>query len=169
MVMPQTVHKITGTLIWYYYICKREVWLMSHSITPDQENQYIEIGRLIDEESYSRDKRIHFSEIAIDLIKNKDGNVCVGEIKKSSKAEKSAKMQLAFYLMELRDYGIEARGELLFPKEKKKEEVILTEDLKKELIQAIKEIDEIISFSVPPPPEKCRFCYKCAYSEFCWA
>lgn len=27
--------EVTGTLIWYYYICKREVWLMFHQIAPD--------------------------------------------------------------------------------------------------------------------------------------
>jgi len=29
---------ITGTLIWYYYICERECWLMAHQINPHQEN-----------------------------------------------------------------------------------------------------------------------------------
>ncbi|MEQ8172342.1 MAG: CRISPR-associated protein Cas4 [Candidatus Eremiobacterota bacterium] len=169
MVNPKTKHKITGTLIWYYYICRREVWLMSHSIEPDQENPHIEIGRLIDEESYTRDKRIHFAEIAIDLVKTKDGSVCVGEIKKSSRAEKSAFMQLAFYLMELEEYGIKAKGELLFPKEKKKVDVLLTEDLRNELTQAIFEIDRIIEQLIPPPVKKCKYCTNCAYNEFCWA
>jgi CRISPR/Cas system-associated exonuclease Cas4 (RecB family) len=35
---------ITGTLLWYYAICKREVWLMAHSIAPDEENQALEMG-----------------------------------------------------------------------------------------------------------------------------
>ncbi|HPZ06876.1 MAG TPA: CRISPR-associated protein Cas4 [Candidatus Eremiobacteraeota bacterium] len=169
MVSNKTKHKITGTLIWYYYICQREVWLMSHSIEPDQENPYIELGRLIEEESYSRDKRIHFSEIAIDLVKTKDGNICVGEIKKSSRAEKSASMQLAFYLLELEEYGITAKGELLFPKEKKKVDIVLTEDLRNELTQAIFEIDSIIGQLKPPPVKKCKYCTNCAYNEFCWA
>jgi len=37
---------VTGTLIWYYYICHREVWLMARRIEPSQENPFIEIGRL---------------------------------------------------------------------------------------------------------------------------
>ncbi|MGC8937341.1 MAG: Dna2/Cas4 domain-containing protein, partial [Candidatus Methanomethylicaceae archaeon] len=28
---------ITGTLVWYFFICKREVWLMGHEITPDED------------------------------------------------------------------------------------------------------------------------------------
>ncbi|SHK18580.1 protein of unknown function DUF83 [Caminicella sporogenes DSM 14501] len=49
--------KVNGTLIWYYYICKREVWLMAHNLTPDQDNQYIDLGRFIHENSYMREKK----------------------------------------------------------------------------------------------------------------
>ncbi|MCD6318594.1 Dna2/Cas4 domain-containing protein, partial [Candidatus Aerophobetes bacterium] len=28
------MRRITGTLIWYYYICRREVWLMAHELHP---------------------------------------------------------------------------------------------------------------------------------------
>jgi len=42
-------------------------------------------------------------------------------------------MQLCYYLYVLRDYGIEAEGELLFPKEKKREKVVLTDEIIKEL------------------------------------
>ncbi|NWF99168.1 MAG: Dna2/Cas4 domain-containing protein, partial [Nitrospirae bacterium] len=29
---------LPATLIWYYYICHREVWLMSRQLTPWQDN-----------------------------------------------------------------------------------------------------------------------------------
>jgi len=32
------MQEITGTLIWYYYICPREVWLMAHELNPNQED-----------------------------------------------------------------------------------------------------------------------------------
>ena len=35
--------KITGTLIWYYFVCKREVWFMAHEITPFQDDPFLEI------------------------------------------------------------------------------------------------------------------------------
>ena len=35
--------QITGTLVWDYYICPREVWLMTHEINPEQENHLIEL------------------------------------------------------------------------------------------------------------------------------
>lgn len=165
MIMPP----ITGTLIWYYYICKREVWLMARQITPFQEHPFIELGRLISEESFSREKKdIRLDNIAIDLIQKDDGQVVVGEIKKSSRFMDSARMQLAFYLMKLRENGVSAKGELIFPKEKKREEVILTHELEDRLNKACKEITEIVEQELPPPPVKIGYCKNCGYKEMCW-
>ena len=61
---------VTGTLIWYYFICKREVWLMSRQLTPDQENTVLALGRFFHEESYNRNvKEISLGNIVIDVIK----------------------------------------------------------------------------------------------------
>ena len=159
-----------ATLIWYYYICPREVWLMSRQLTPWQDNPFIEIGRLISEESYKRDKReIHIENIVIDLLKTDGEDVIIGEVKKSSRFEKSAKMQLAYYLLRLKQLGISATGRLLFPKEKKKLTVTLTKEIEDELISAQKEIKLIIQMEMPPPAKKIKFCSKCGYQEFCWA
>jgi CRISPR-associated exonuclease Cas4 len=93
---------------------------MSRQLTPWQDNPFIEIGRLISEESYKRDKKeIHLENIVIDLLKTDGEDVIIGEVKKSSRFEKSAKMQLAYYLLRLKQLGISATGRLLFPKEKK--------------------------------------------------
>ncbi|RKX92245.1 MAG: CRISPR-associated protein Cas4, partial [Spirochaetes bacterium] len=43
------VKNIIPTLIWYYYICPREVWLMAHEINPEQDNPLVEIGRTFHE------------------------------------------------------------------------------------------------------------------------
>ncbi len=164
------VKKITGTLMWYYYVCKREVWLMSREINSNQDNQLLEIGRIIAEESYRREvKEISFGSIKIDLIKKRDGELWVCEIKKSSKFLKPAQMQIAFYLMELKKQDIFAKGELLIPKEKKRFKVELTDEIEKELEKAISEIKKIISIEKPPHPEKNQFCRNCSYYEFCWS
>ena len=162
--------RVSGTLIGCYYICKREMWLMARQIVPEQENPHIELGRFISETTYKRDKKqIHLESIIIDLAKLDDEKLVIGEVKKSSKFKDSARMQLCYYLYVLRDYGIEAEGELLFPKEKRKEKVILTDEIVKELERAIKEIREIVSQELPPPAVKIRYCANCAYNEFCWS
>lgn len=82
---------------------------------------------------------------------------------------KSAKMQLLYYLDTLRQMGIEAKGELLFPEERKKESVEWTEEAKQKLERAMEDIRHIARMPVPPAPEKIHFCGKCAYREYCWA
>ena len=37
---------VNGTLIWYYFICQREVWLMGHQLNPDEDNAYLKSGAL---------------------------------------------------------------------------------------------------------------------------
>ncbi len=161
---------ITPTLIWYYYVCKREVWLMSHELNPEQDNALIELGRVIHESSYKRDtKEVSVEGMKFDIVRKEDGNITVCEVKKSSRFELPSRMQLAYYLYRLKKEGIEAKGELLFPKEKKRVVVELDADLVKELEEAIREMQEIIARERPPEARKTRFCTKCAYAEFCWS
>lgn len=162
---------ITGTLVESFLICKRQAWLMAHQITPDQDDSYLELGRLIDETSYLEERRkINLENMIIDLIKTEDKTLVIGEIKKSSRAQESAKLQLMFYLFKLlENFGIKATGILLFPEEKRKIRVELTEDDKILISEMIKEIDNIILQELPPPASKNKYCVHCAYKEFCWS
>jgi len=161
---------ISGTLVWYYYICPRQVWLMSRELTPDQEDPFLEIGRLISETAYKDErKEVRIENIVIDLLRRDGEDVVIGEVKKSSRYELSAKMQLAYYLLRLKRLGVIAKGELLFPKERKRIKLELTPELEEELEKALNEIEEIIKLEKPPEAKRNRFCSKCAYREFCWA
>lgn len=168
--MEDTNPRVNGTLIWYYHICKREVWLMAHNIVPDQDNPNIDLGRFMQENTYQRDKKeISVGNLKFDILKKVDGQVVIGEVKKSSKFKASARMQLAYYLLELRNKGIDAVGLLMFPGEKKREEVILTDKLIDELASAERAILDIIYRQQPPKVDKSRFCSNCGYREFCWS
>ncbi|MBM7854574.1 CRISPR-associated exonuclease Cas4 [Desulfohalotomaculum tongense] len=162
---------VNGTLIWYYYICHREVWFMGRQIVPDQDNPNVELGRFIGENAYCREtkKEITVGSSKFDIVRKQDGHLVIAEIKKSSKYKDSARMQLAFYLSELEALGIKAYGELLFPKEKRKEKIILDDRLREDLEKAKRDILRIIYLPVPPPAEKKNLCKNCAYAELCWA
>lgn len=161
---------VTGTLMWYYFICHREVWLMARQINPDQDHNLLDYGKFLQEKAYAREKKeISIGHLKFDLVRKKDGQLIVGEVKKTSKYEKSATMQLALYLYELRELGIDARGELLFPEEKKKIPIVLTPELIKAVEKAKKEILEIVYSEKPPKAVKGKFCRNCAYSDFCWS
>lgn len=143
---------------------------MARQLEPYQENPFIEIGRLISEEAYKRDrKEIHLENMVIDLLKTEGEDIIIGEVKKSSRYERAARMQLAYYLFRLKALGIYAKGYLLFPKEKKRLIVELTPEIEEELKRAQGEVKKIISQVMPPSPQKIRFCKKCGYQEFCWS
>ena len=162
------LRNINGTLIWYYYICPREVWLIGHGIEADQESDFLLLGRHIHEIFYKRQKKefVINNTIKIDILPSKK---VIGEIKKSSKYLKSAKMQIAFYLYYLKQKGVNIEGELLIPEERKREKIKLTADLEKELEKSIIEIKEILKMNKPPYPKKIPYCKNCAYKEMCWS
>ncbi len=162
--------EVNGTMMWYYHICPREVWLIGRQITPYKEDDNMEMGRYISEKSYKRErKEVEIGPVKIDVLSARNGRVVVGEIKKSSKYMESAKMQLLLYLDILQKAGIEAEGELRVPLERKRERVVLDEENKKKLEHAKRDILRILYLGKPPEPKKVNWCTKCAYREFCWS
>jgi len=170
MSVSQADININGTLVWYYCVCKREVWLMARKIVADQEDQFMEIGKLIHESSYERDKKeIQIGDVKLDIVKMEKGQLVIGEVKKSSKFKYAARMQLLLYLSMLREAGVDVRGELFFPEERNREEVVLDDGSLEELEEIKANIFEIIYMDKPPLPVKIPFCKNCAYKEFCWS
>ena len=162
--------QVSGTHLWYYTICKRQVWLISRHIIPDQENDNLLLGRYIDRESYRRlRKSLIVDNNKIDIFFHEEERLVVAEVKKSSKAAESAKMQLSYYLLKLKEKGIEVEGELRFPTEKGKVRVKLDEALEEELRRMTKEIQAIIECEKAPLPLRIPYCKKCAYYEYCWS
>jgi CRISPR-associated exonuclease Cas4 len=162
--------QVTGTFVWYYSICKREVWLLSRQMTPDQEDPNIVIGKFIGEQAYSREKKeMVVGNSKIDTFRMEGDQLIISEVKKSSKFHESARLQLLFYLRELKRSGILAKGELRFPEERIKEEVILDEAAESHLEEVISDIKKIVSLEQPPVPSKISYCKTCAYAEFCWS
>jgi CRISPR-associated exonuclease Cas4 len=162
--------RIGGTLVWYYSICKREVWLMCRGIEPERQDESLVLGRLVDANSYGSERHsINFGNSQFDIVRGKGETLVVAEIKKSSRSVEASTLQLKHYLYELEKEGINAEGELLFPKEKKKISVILDDDSRKQLDQIYSEIIEIGKMAKPPNVSRCRYCSKCAYREWCWS
>lgn len=159
---------ITGTLVWYSAICDREVWLMSRNITPDSEDQSLDIGRALHETSY-RDakKEITMEGIKFDIVKEKEHIIC--EMKTSSRFLESAKLQLLYYLYRLKVEGYEFTGKILVPEEKKSIVVELNDDGERKLREALTKIKDITKLDSPPKPKFIPFCRRCAYRYFCWS
>ena len=158
---------ITGTLLWYYAICKREVWLMAHNITPDEEHQSLEIGRVVHESFYTRMKKeIEAEGMKIDIIGSRDGHVY--EVKTSSKFLQATRLQLGYYLLRLEHMGIKTRGIIAVPRERRRINVELDSELREQVVSALKEISMLCIQPLPPPAKRIPFCRRCAYRDFCW-
>ncbi|GEA17582.1 Dna2/Cas4 domain-containing protein [Moorella sp. E306M] len=73
-------------------ICPRQAWLKARHVTPDQDNVYLEIGRLVQEQAYERDrKEIYIGHLKINVLRKSNKSlVVVGEVKKSSRAREAA-------------------------------------------------------------------------------
>lgn len=162
--------EVNGTLLWYYNICKREVWLMSHNIIPDQHDENIDLGRFIHEYSYQRkDKEISFGNVKFDVLLENKKEILIGETKKSSKFSDASKWQLLYYIKTLRTAGINAKGMLLYPEERKRVSVELSEENEEKLNDMIKDIESICSEDFPPQVSKIGYCKNCGYREYCYA
>jgi len=165
--------KIAPSIYNAYNICPRQAWLMSRQMSANQNDSFLEIGRLIDETTFKREKKkIYLAEFAaeIDFITLKNGSLFVAEIKKSSRTMASGIKQLKYYLYLLNKKGIKCKGVIKIPKEK----ISMTIELQGNDETLIRdEIDEIKTFlsskEVAPIPQKIPFCRKCAYFEFCWS
>lgn len=162
--------RVTGTMIWYYYVCEREVWLMAHQLEPDSEDENLEYGRFLHQHAYKRQKKeISIGHAVFDLFRREGDKLVIGEVKKSSKHLKSARMQLLYYLRELKRLGVQAVGEIRIPEEKQVVRVALDSETEKELDRTEREILRIIYLDQPPKAEKTSLCQPCAYREFCWS
>jgi len=162
--------KITGVMIQYYKACDRELWYFGNQINMNYDNDFISMGKLINEESYKREKKnlLIDDTIAIDFIK-KRGEITIYEIKKSSKLEEPAKYQLYYYLWYLKNkLGKIVRGEVVYPKEKTSDTLYLTPEIEKEIQLIIEDIPKIISRNSPPPIPRKPYCKNCSYYNLCY-
>src|SRR5699024_9326518 len=111
----------------------------------------------------AQNKELEIDNIKIDAI---EGNY-VREVKITSKMPKSDRWQLLFYLYQLKQYGLTKKGLISYTKEKKTEEVILTENDEKKIEEIMSQIEGIIAQSTPPSVINVPYCKKCAYYDFC--
>lgn len=158
---------ITGVMVQYYVVCKRELWFYANQINMNYNNDDIDIGKLIHDKSYSREnKEIRIDNIVCDYIKN-DEDLTIFEVKKSSKLSIGAKYQLYFYLYSIHNINPNVKGVLVYPKERKKEEISLSNEIIEEMESILNGIIEICDLNKPPAAEKKNYCKRCSFFELC--
>ncbi|WP_032123127.1 CRISPR-associated protein Cas4 [Clostridium amazonitimonense] len=162
--------RVNGTLINYYFHCKRQCWLHGNRINLEDNSEEVKIGKAIHEvkSQNSTNSEISIENIKIDKL-TKDYLV---EVKKSDADVEAAKWQLLLYLKILKEKGIERTGKLEFVEKNKSKNktliVNLTEDNSRELDIIISKIELLLEELEAPDIINEPKCKKCAYYEYCY-
>lgn len=162
--------QVNGTLINYYFHCKRQCYLHGNRINLEDNSEIVKIGKAIHENKAADSNN---SEIAIDNIRlDRLTSDYLTEIKKSDADETACRWQLLYYLKVLKEKGIYRKGRLEFIEKNRTDKrtvvVELTPDEEEQLNTYIELIDKLISGNDVPEPMKEKHCLKCSYYEYCY-
>ena len=160
--------RITGVMIYYYFVCSRKLWYFCHQINMEDKNENVQLGKLLDENSYKRDdKHIEIDGIInIDFIHEKNE---LHEIKKSKSIEEAGIWKVKYYLYYLKKRNVDGlHGVIDYPLLKKNVDVELSDEDCKKLDDIIKEIISVKNQEYPPKLEEKKICKKCAYYDLCF-
>ena len=160
--------EISGTMFYYYFVCKRKLWFFANEIQLENENEDVIIGKLVDENSYSRELKHVLIDNTVNIDFIKEWKI-LHEVKKQKSIEEAGIWQLKYYIYFLKERGINIeKGILDYPKLKKRQEIFLSKEDEERIENILLEIREIINLKLPPKLEKLKICRKCAYFEYCY-
>ncbi len=161
--------KVNGTLMNYYFHCKRQCYLFGNRLNLEDNSEEVKIGKAIHEERANQNN----TELAIENIRlDKLTAEYLTEIKKSDADVEASRWQLIYYLKVLKEKGVIRKGKLEFVEKNKKNKktmiVELNEQLEEELEKNIEKIENLLSENTVPPVSNKPGCKKCAYYEYCY-
>ncbi len=162
------IRNISGTLFYYYFVCKRKLWLFFNELNMEHSSDRVALGKLLDEASYTRDEK-HITidnTISIDFIR---GREVLHEIKKSKSVEEASLWQVKYYLYYLRKRGVMLeKAKLDFPLIRETVSVEWEEKYEYEVERILDDIENILSKEIPPDTINSKICKSCAYFEGCY-
>lgn len=162
---------VTGTLISYYFYCKRRMWLHANEIRFEDNSEDVAMGKLIEDTTYLQRNNC-YEQIEIDGIKidyYDHINKIIHETKKSPKFEQTHIWQLKYYIYILKVNGIDGvKGVLEYPTERKIHTIELSVDDIKQIEQLSVEIVSAIKLEKCPPIIQNPKCKNCSYYDFCY-
>ena len=161
---------VNGTLVNYYFHCKRQCYLHGNRLNLEDESENVKIGKAIHEEKCDKERN---REITIDNIKlDKLTTKYLTETKKSDADIEAAKWQLLYYLKILKSKGIIRKGKLeIVEKNKQNKSIIivnLTDEIEQRLNMIEKEIIKLIDGNNVPEVINDKKCKQCAYYAYCY-
>ncbi len=159
---------VTGTLINYYFHCKRQCFLAGNRMNFEDDSELVKIGRALhDTRLEGEGTELQIDHVKIDKIKG----AYLIEYKKSNSDLKAAQWQVYYYLWVLKQKGLIKKGKLICFEKKQKApktlELELTPDVEKKLLEVVEAIKGLVASEVPPEALKSARCKNCAYEAYC--
>lgn len=162
--------QVNGTLINYFFHCKRQCYLHGNRLNLEDNSELVQIGRAIHEVKADGGEN---TELAIENIRlDKLTAEYLTEIKKSDADVEASKWQLYYYLRILKRKGIIRKGKLEFEEKNKTKRTTMILELgdaeEQRLEQIQSQIEELLLGETVPEVEERAGCKKCAYCEYCF-
>lgn len=160
--------RITGVMVYYYFVCKRKLWYFCHDINMENENENVLLGKMLDENSYKRDdKHVNIDNVInIDFIREHKE---IHEVKKSRAIEDAGIWQVKYYLYYLKQRGVaNLKAKIDYPLLKKNLVIELLPEDEQKMENIIADIIQIKKSDMALPLEEKKFCKKCAYYDLCF-
>ena len=171
---------INGIYFNYYQVCKRKLWLFANGINMEHTSDTVYDGKLLHETSYPQ-RAERYEEMLISaeyegitLIGQIDyfdaRNKVIHEIKRSDKVEEAHVRQVKFYLWLLELNGVDgATGILEYPRLRKTDEVLFSDEDRQGLQKSVSEIRSLIENESCPSTLNAKICKNCSYYDFCYS
>lgn len=160
--------QITGIMIYYYFVCKRKLWYFLNQINMEQNSELVAIGKILDETTYTKEKKgiLIDNTINIDFIKN---GAILHEVKKTKAIEEAGIWQIKYYMYYLEEKGVKnIQAEIDYPFLRRTEQIILEKGDKEILRNITQEIEELYKDDKIPKKIESKICKKCAYYDLCY-
>lgn len=160
--------KITGLMVYYYFVCHRKLWYFMRGIRLEQTSELVQIGKIIDETTFAQEEKYIDIDgvINIDFIQHKK---LLHEVKKSKAIEQASIWQVKYYLYYLEKRGVQGvTGVIHYPVLKDKVEIRLSIEDKQRLDTVVADILALYDCQSAPTCGRKKLCVSCAYRDFCF-
>ena len=99
--------RVTGKEIEYLYVCGRKLWFFHHGIRLEMENQNVQLGIFLGENTFKRHKKeVILGDIGVvDWIELRHG--VIHEVKKGKCPKGAEKAQVRYYMWWMRKRGVD--------------------------------------------------------------
>jgi len=158
---------ITGTDIYNYFKCKRQLHLSSIYLDFSSTSDNIKAGKIIEENSYTRrSKKFKQYDIGVGKVDFIDfDKKIIYETKKSTSYINLAMWQVKYYL---KQFDKDWSAVIEVPLSRKKYIVKLTDDDIKTLDSVINYINSMSIDDIIPDVINKKICNRCSFKDYCY-